>query len=63
VGDCHSPRGGEIPPVAAVAAAEGRKVMTIDVGGAFLNTDIKTTGILVHVRTSLHTYFKPNVLL
>ena len=24
--------------------------MTIDVGGAFLNTDIKTTGVLVHVR-------------
>ena len=36
--------------VAAIAAAEGRQVMTIDVGGAFLNTDIKATGILVHVR-------------
>ena len=36
--------------VAAIAAAEDRKVMTIDVGGAFLNADIKWTGVLVHVR-------------
>ena len=36
--------------VAAIAAAEHRKVMTIDVGGAFLNADITTTGINVHVR-------------
>jgi hypothetical protein len=36
--------------IAAIAAAEGRKVMTIDVGGAFLNADIKKTGVLVHVR-------------
>ena len=36
--------------VAAIAAAENRKVMTIDVGGAFLNADIKSTGVLVHVR-------------
>ena len=36
--------------VAAIAAAEHRRVMTIDVGGAFLNTDIKPTGVLVHVR-------------
>jgi hypothetical protein len=36
--------------IAAIAAAEERKVMTIDVGGAFLNADIKRTGVLVHVR-------------
>ena len=36
--------------VAAIAAAERRQVMTIDVGGAFLNADITTTGITVHVR-------------
>ena len=36
--------------VAAIAAAEHRQVMTIDVGGAFLNADITTTGIDVHVR-------------
>ena len=36
--------------VAAIAAAEHRQVMTIDVGGAFLNADIAATGITVHVR-------------
>ena len=36
--------------VAAITAAEYRQVMTIDVGGAFLNADITTTRINVHVR-------------
>ena len=36
--------------VAGIAAAEHRKVMVADIGGAFLNADIKPTGILVHVR-------------
>ena len=35
--------------VAAIAAHEGRKCATIDIGGAFLNADIHT-GIKVHVR-------------
>ena len=35
--------------VAAIAAAEHRQVMTIDVVGAFLNVDITTIGINVHV--------------
>ena len=36
--------------MAAVAAWEGRKVMTVDVGGAFLHADIKLAGgELVHV--------------
>ena len=35
--------------VAAIAAHEGRKCATIDLGGAFLNADINT-GIKVHVR-------------
>ena len=38
--------------VAAIAAHEGRKARVIDVGGAFLLADIKSTGILVHVRLS-----------
>ena len=36
--------------VAAIAAAEGRHVMTIDIGGAFLHADIASTGVTVHVR-------------
>jgi len=39
--------------VTAIAAVEHRRVMTIDVGGAFLNADITTTGILVHLRLDL----------
>ena len=35
--------------VAAIAAAEGRRVMTIDIGGAFLHADM-TSGVTVHVR-------------
>lgn len=36
--------------VAAIAAAEGRAVMVMDIGGAFLNADISNTGIKVHMR-------------
>ena len=35
---------------AAISAAEGRKVMTIDVSGAFLHADMRATGITVHVQ-------------
>ena len=36
--------------VAAIAAAEGRHAITIDIGGAFLNADLAPTGITVHMR-------------
>ena len=36
--------------IAAIAAAEGRKVIAIDIGGAFLNADMSPTGIDVHMR-------------
>jgi hypothetical protein len=36
--------------VAAIAASEGRNVVTIDIEGAFLNADIAPTGIQVHMR-------------
>lgn len=36
--------------IAAIAAAEERSVMTIDVGGAFLNAPMEPTGIKVHMR-------------
>lgn len=36
--------------IAAIAAAEGRHVMTMDIGGAFLNADITATGVKVHMR-------------
>ena len=36
--------------VAAIAAAEGREVVVIDIGGAFLNADMDPTGIVVHMR-------------
>ena len=37
--------------VAAIAAAaEGRKVVVIDIGGAFLNADMTPTGVVVHMR-------------
>jgi hypothetical protein len=36
--------------VAAIAAEEGRTVITVDIGGAFLNADISPTGVLVHMR-------------
>ena len=36
--------------VAPIAAAEGRKVVVIDIGGAFLNADMSPTGVLVHMR-------------
>ena len=32
--------------IAAIAAAENRKVIAIDIGGAFLNADMSPTGIL-----------------
>lgn len=36
--------------VAAIAAAEERHVIVIDIGGAFLNADMAPTGIKVHMR-------------
>ena len=36
--------------VAAISAFEGRNVITIDIGAAFLNADIAPTGIQVHMR-------------
>ncbi len=47
--------------IAAIAAREGRKVMTVDVGGAFLHADIESTGITVHVRLDrVMTQFQQN---
>ena len=36
--------------IAAIAAAENRKVIAIDIGGAFLNADMSPTGVDVHMR-------------
>ena len=36
--------------VAAIAASEGRNVITIDIGGVLLNADKAPTGIQVHMR-------------
>ena len=36
--------------VAAIAAAEGRKVVVIDIGRAYLNADMTPTGVVVHMR-------------
>jgi hypothetical protein len=36
--------------VAAIAAREGRKVIAIDIGGAFLNADMAPIGVEVHMR-------------
>ena len=36
--------------VAAIAAAEGRKVVAIDIGGAFIIADMSPTGIDMHMR-------------
>jgi predicted lactoylglutathione lyase len=36
--------------LAAIAAAEGRTVIAIDIGGAFLNADMEPTGVEVHMR-------------
>jgi hypothetical protein len=36
--------------VAAIAAAEGRKVMALDIGGAFLHASLEPTGVIVHMR-------------
>ncbi len=37
---------------ASIAAREGRSIMVLDIGGAFLNADITGTGIRVHMRLS-----------
>jgi hypothetical protein len=36
--------------VAAIAASENRHVVTVDIGGAFLNADMEPTGVKVHMR-------------
>jgi Reverse transcriptase (RNA-dependent DNA polymerase) len=36
--------------IAAIAAMESRKVIAIDIGGAFLNADMAPTGVEVHMR-------------
>jgi hypothetical protein len=36
--------------IAAIAASENRFVETMDIGGAFLNADMKPTGVVVHMR-------------
>jgi Reverse transcriptase (RNA-dependent DNA polymerase) len=36
--------------IAAIAAAESRKVIAIDIGGAFLNAEMSSTGVQVHMR-------------
>jgi len=36
--------------VASIAAREGRSVVVMDIGGAFLNADITSTGVKVHMR-------------
>ena len=51
-GDLSSPTAAtsSVLAVAAIAAHEKRKVITMDVGGAFLNADMSPTGVIVHVR-------------
>ena len=36
--------------VAVIATCEGRLVTVMDIGGAFLDADITSTGIKVHMR-------------
>jgi hypothetical protein len=36
--------------VAAIAAKEGRRVKTMDIGGAFLNADMAPIGVVVHMK-------------
>ena len=36
--------------VASIAAHDGRSVVIMDIGGAFLNVDITSTGVKVHMR-------------
>jgi hypothetical protein len=36
--------------IAAIAAAERRQAMVIDIGGAFLNASLAPTGVVVHMR-------------
>ncbi len=38
--------------IAAIAACEGKSDTVMDIGGAFLNADITSTGIMVHMRLS-----------
>ena len=33
----------------AIAAKEGRTVVIVDIGGAFLNADLRQTGVIVHM--------------
>ncbi len=65
-GDLSSPTAAtsSVLIVAAIAAYEERKVMTMDIGGAFLNADLASTGVIVHVRldalmTSILTKIDP----
>jgi Reverse transcriptase (RNA-dependent DNA polymerase) len=41
--------------IAAIAAAEDRKVIAIDIGGAFLNADMAPTGVEEHMRLNRAT--------
>jgi len=36
--------------IASIAMFEGKSGTVMDIGGAFLNADITTTGIKVHIR-------------
>jgi hypothetical protein len=36
--------------MAAIAAKDGRRVKTMDIGGAFLNTDKAPTGVVVYMK-------------
>jgi hypothetical protein len=56
--------------IAAIAAAEFRFVMVVDIGGAFLNASMKSTGVPVHMRldrimtkmlVELHPQYAPYV--
>jgi hypothetical protein len=37
--------------VTSIAAREGRLVLVVDIGGAFLNVDITSTGVKLHMRS------------
>jgi hypothetical protein len=51
-GDMSSPTAAlsSVFTIAAIAAHEGRKVKTLDRGGAYLNADMHKTGVEVHMR-------------
>ena len=40
--------------IEAIAAAESRKVIAIDIGDVFLNADMAITGVEVHMSESRH---------